>query len=100
MSLSTVRRRWEGSFQEGGKLHGLPYIPLSKLRNTHTMLCQGAGMLDSMDRSMHRNTGAVQQRYYLNLTRPKRPSMSAARFANVHDFRMLAVLSSTGCEKD
>ena len=44
MSLSTVRRRWEGSFQEGGKLHGLPYIPLSKMRNTHTTLCQEAGM--------------------------------------------------------
>jgi hypothetical protein len=44
MSLSTVRRRWEGSFQEGGKLHGLPYIPLSKMRNTHTTLYQEAGM--------------------------------------------------------
>ena len=65
MSLSTVRRRWEGSFQEGGKLHGLPYIPLSKMCNTHTTLCQEAGMLDSMNQSMHRNTGAVQQRHYL-----------------------------------
>lgn len=48
-----------------GKLHGLPYIPLSKMRNTHTTLCQEAGMLDSMNQSMHRNTGAVQQRHYL-----------------------------------
>lgn len=48
-----------------GKLYGLPYIPLSKMRNTHTTLCQEAGMLDSMNQSMHRNTGAVQQRHYL-----------------------------------
>ena len=38
---------------------------LSKMRNTHTTLCQEAGMLDSMNQSMHRNTGAVQQRHYL-----------------------------------
>ena len=48
-----------------GKLYGLPYIPLSKMRNTHTTLCQEAGMLDSMNQSMHRNSGAVQQRHYL-----------------------------------
>ncbi len=48
-----------------GKLYGLPYVPLSKMRNTHTTLCQEAGMLDSMNQSMHRNTGAVQQRHYM-----------------------------------
>lgn len=62
-------KEWHKRMGEGrkvrGKLYGLPYIPLSKMRNTHTTLCQEAGMLDSMNQSMHRNTAAVQQRHYL-----------------------------------
>ena len=48
-----------------GRLYGLPYIPLSRMRATHTTLMQEAGVLDSVNQSMHRNTGAVQQRHYM-----------------------------------
>ena len=48
-----------------GRLHGLPYLPLSRMRATHTTLMQEAGVLDSVNQSMHRNTGAVQQRHYM-----------------------------------
>ena len=49
-----------------GALHGLPYIPLSRMRATHTTLVQEAGVLDSLNRSWHRNTSAVQQRHYMS----------------------------------
>ena len=58
-------KRMADSRKVRGALYKMPYIPLSKMRNTHTTLCQEAGMLDSMNQSMHRNTGAVQQRHYL-----------------------------------
>ena len=48
-----------------GRLHGLPYIPLSRMRATHTTLVQEAGVLDSINRSWHRNTSEVQQRHYM-----------------------------------
>jgi hypothetical protein len=50
-----------------GRLHDpmLPYIPLSRMRATHTTIVQQAGVLDSINQSMHRNTGAVQQRHYM-----------------------------------
>lgn len=48
-----------------GRLHGLPYLPLSRMRATHTTIVQEAGVLDSINQSMHRNTGAVQQRHYM-----------------------------------
>ena len=48
-----------------GRLHGLPYIPLSRMRATHTTLVQEAGVLDSINRSWHRNTQDVQQRHYM-----------------------------------
>lgn len=55
-----------------GRLHGLPYIPLSRMRATHTTLVQEAGILDSINRSWHRNTSEVQQRHYM------RPDMTDA----------------------
>lgn len=48
-----------------GRLYGLPYIPLSRMRATNTTICQENGVLDSINQYMHRNTGAVQQRHYL-----------------------------------
>lgn len=61
--------RWSKHMAESrkvtGKLYGLPYIPLSRMRATHTTLVQEAGVLDSMNRSWHRNTSAVQQRHYM-----------------------------------
>ncbi|MBR2683104.1 MAG: hypothetical protein IKE22_07565 [Atopobiaceae bacterium] len=48
-----------------GRLYGLPYIPLSRMRATNTTICQENGVLDSINQHMHRNTGAVQQRHYM-----------------------------------
>lgn len=67
MSLSTVRRRWEGSFQEGGKLETLPYIPLGRLRHTNSTIMRQNGVEDSViaDYHGHIDPGSVDQQHYL-----------------------------------
>ncbi len=67
MSLSTVRRRWEGNFKEGGLLAGLPYIPLGRLRHTNSNIMRQAGVEDSAiaDYHGHVDPKSVDQRHYL-----------------------------------
>lgn len=67
MSLSTVRRRWEGSFDEGGKLEDLPYIPLGRLRHTNSTIMRQNGVEDSViaDYHGHVDPGSVDQQHYL-----------------------------------
>lgn len=67
MSLSTVRRRWEGSFKEGGKLEKLPYIPLGRLRHTNSTIMRQNGVEDSViaDYHGHVDPGSVDQQHYL-----------------------------------
>ena len=48
-----------------GRLQELPYIPLSKMRNTHATLLQQAGVMDSMNSWMHGNSEKVIYEHYL-----------------------------------
>jgi hypothetical protein len=43
----------------------LPYLPLSRMRNTHATLMQQAGVLDSINAAMHGHTERVAMRHYL-----------------------------------
>ena len=48
-----------------GRLQELPYIPLSKMRNTHATLMQQAGVMDSINAAMHGNSQKVIYEHYL-----------------------------------
>jgi len=65
-------KRMADSRKVQGHLHGLPYIPLSRMRATHTSIVQDAGVLDSINALMHRNTSTVQRKHYM------RPDMTKA----------------------
>lgn len=49
-----------------GRLHGLPYLPLSRMRATHATLMQEAGTLDSINAAIHGHTEVVERRHYLS----------------------------------
>ena len=53
------------SFVVSGRLSGLPYIPLSRMRATHETLMQEAGVLDSLNAAMHGHTREVAVRHYM-----------------------------------
>lgn len=78
ISPGRQNKAWRGYFEDPptskhtpksttnrGALHGLPYLPLSKMRNTHATLMQQAGVLDSINAAMHGHTEAVSRRHYL-----------------------------------
>ena len=48
-----------------GRLHGLPYIPLSKMRRSHETLMQQAGVLDSVNAAMHGHSERVAAAHYM-----------------------------------
>ena len=48
-----------------GKLQELPYIPLSKMRNTHVTMMAEAGVSDSLNALYHGHTETVERRHYL-----------------------------------
>lgn len=50
------------------KLHGLPYIPLSRMRATHATLMQEAGVLDSINAAAHGHSVGVARTHYLRGT--------------------------------
>lgn len=49
-----------------GRLQELPYIPLSKMRNTHATLMQQAGVMDSVNSMMHGHSQKVSYAHYLH----------------------------------
>lgn len=55
-----------------GRLHGLPYLPLARMRATHATLMQEAGVLDSINAAVH---GHSEQVAYTNY---KRADLTAA----------------------
>lgn len=76
-SAQNYGTRWRGYFAEPpkskhakrsnvyrGRLHSLPYIPLSKMRNTHETLMQEAGVLDSINAAMHGHSERISYRHY------------------------------------
>ena len=47
-----------------GRLHGLPYVPLARMRATHSTLMQEAGVLDSVNAAVHGHSEAVAYSNY------------------------------------
>jgi len=81
MSRQNYGKRWRGYFAEPstskhaprkegcnnlGRLRGLRYIPLSRMRATHESLCQEAGVLDSTNARMHGHSERVSYSNYQN----------------------------------
>lgn len=66
-----------------GRLEGLPYIPLSKMRNTHATLMQQAGVMDSINAAMHGHTERVSYDHYL------KPDTSSATVAASKHLRLV-----------
>lgn len=80
LSAANQNKRWRGYFAEPsdskhvpkkdgwhnrGELHDLPYIPLSKMRNTHVTIMAESGVSDSINALMHGHTEMVERRHYL-----------------------------------
>jgi len=80
VSASNQNKRWRGYFQlpkvskhlpkkdgfmHRGKLAELPYLPLSKMRNTHVTIMAESGVSDSINALMHGHTEMVERRHYL-----------------------------------
>lgn len=79
VSASNQNKRWRSYFDEPmeyhkrmgesrkvrGKLHELPYLPLSRMRATHETMMQEAGVLDSLNAAMHGHTESVSRRHYM-----------------------------------
>lgn len=86
VSASNQNKRWRSYFAERpdyhkrmadsrkvcGRLHGLPYLPLARMRATHATLMQEAGVLDSINAAVHGHSEAVAYTNY------KRADLTAA----------------------
>lgn len=86
VSAANQNKRWRSYFAEqpdyhkrmaesrkvAGRLHGLPYLPLSRMRATHATLMQEAGVLDSINAAVHGHSEAVAYTHY------KRADLTAA----------------------
>jgi hypothetical protein len=51
--------------QHRGTLEELPYVPLSKMRNTHATLMAEAGVLDSINAAMHGHSERIASKHYI-----------------------------------
>lgn len=60
--------RMAGSRMSRGRLHGLPYVPLSRMRATHATLMQEAGVSDSVASAVQGHSERVA---YSNYQRPE-----------------------------
>lgn len=79
VSASNQNKRWRSYFAEprayhkrmaesrkvAGRLHELPYIPLSRMRATHESLMQEAGVLDSLNAALHGHSEQVSRKHYM-----------------------------------
>ena len=80
VSAANQNKRWRNYFAEPptskhapkkrdyrhrGTLSELPYVPLSKMRNTHVTLMQMAGVSDSLNALMHGHSEQVEKRHYM-----------------------------------
>lgn len=98
VSASNQNKRWRGYFEppkaskhlpkkEGfvhrGKLADLPYLPLSKMRNTHVTIMAEAGVSDSINALIHGHTEMVERRHYLS------PDATMATISASERFRLV-----------
>ena len=94
VSVHNVHKRWRNLFEPvtskhapksgvwKGRLAGLPYVPLNRMRATHETFMQQAGVLDSVNAAAH---GHSQRVSYSNYQRPD--GVDAARQAG--DFLLI-----------
>ena len=81
VSAQNQNKRWRGYFdnpstskhaprKDGwnyrGRLHELPYLPLSKMRNTHVTIMAEAGVSDSINALIHGHTEMIERKHYLS----------------------------------
>jgi integrase len=76
VSVGNIGKRWRGLFapvtskhaktqgRHRGKLVGLPYVPLSRMRATHETYMQQAGVLDSVNAAAHGHSERVSYSHY------------------------------------
>lgn len=78
ISAARQNKAWRGYFmprsiakhapkatQYRGTLEELPYVPLSKMRNTHATLMAEAGVLDSINAAMHGHSERIASKHYI-----------------------------------
>ena len=78
ISASRQNKAWRNYFQPPcvskhtpksttwrGRLQELPYVPLSKMRNTHATLMAEAGVLDSINAAMHGHSERIASKHYI-----------------------------------
>ena len=80
VSAANQNKRWRSYFDEPpksyharmaesrkvrGRLHELPYLPLSRMRATHETMMQEAGVLDSLNAAAHGHTESVSRKHYM-----------------------------------
>lgn len=58
-------KRMAESRKVAGRLHGLPYVPLSRMRATHSTLMQEAGVPDSINARAHGHSEQVAREHYM-----------------------------------
>lgn len=56
----------DAGFVHKGRLHELPYLPLSKMRNTHITIMSEAGLSDSVNALLHGHSQMVERKHYLS----------------------------------
>lgn len=81
VSAGNQNKRWRGYFAEPstskhaphkegcnnlGRLRELPYLPLSKMRNTHVTIMAESGIPDAINARLHGHTQMVERRHYLS----------------------------------
>ena len=79
MSAGNQNKRWRGYFDSPstskhcpkaedamyrGRLYGLPYLPMGRMRATHATLMQEAGVLDSVNAAVHGHSERVSYEHY------------------------------------
>ena len=61
----SIARHAPKATQYRGTLEELPYVPLSKMRNTHATLMAEAGVLDSINAAMHGHSERIASKHYI-----------------------------------
>lgn len=92
LSASRQNKAWRSYFQPRsiakhapkatqmrGTLDVLPYIPLSKMRNTHATLMAEAGVLDSINAAMHGHSEKVASKHYIKPTDTASATVEASK---------------------
>ena len=82
-SAPKTHKRMAESRKVSGRLASLPYVPLSKMRNTHVSIMAEVGVSDATNALMHGHTEMVERRHYLS------PDTTSATIAATERFRLI-----------